>query len=61
METNLKQARRGTDVGVKNSLHSLEVDRVKYVLTAYIRERIQKIELRPAHYLNVNLICRLIV
>ena len=56
MEGNLRQARRGTnDPGIKNSLHSLEVDRVKYVLTAYIRERIQKIEQRPAFYLNVRL------
>ena len=55
MESNLKQARRGTDVTIKNSLHSLEVDRVKYVLTSYMRERIQKIELRPAHYLNVRI------
>ena len=55
MEENLKRSRNVADgIGVKTSLHSLEVDRVKFVLTAYIRERIQKIEKRPSYYLQVT-------
>ena len=55
MESNLKRSRNVSSdgIGVKTSLHSLEVDRVKFVLTAYIRERIQKIEKRPSYYLQV--------
>merc|ERR1712035_40497 len=51
MERNLKQNRDPTSK-IRHSLHSLDVDRVRYVLTSYMRERINKIEQRPAHILH---------
>ena len=51
MERNLKQNRDPTSK-IRHSLHSLDVDRVRYVLTSYMRERIKKIEQRPAHILH---------
>ena len=51
MELNLKQNRDPT-AKIRHSLHSLDVDRVRYVLTSYMRQRISKIEQRPAFILH---------
>jgi DNA replication initiation complex subunit (GINS family) len=51
MEANLRPS-HDSESTIRNSIHSLEVARVKYCLTSYIRERINKIEKRPAYILN---------
>ncbi|XP_061448564.1 DNA replication complex GINS protein SLD5 isoform X1 [Rhineura floridana] len=49
METNLKQAKRGD---LKISIHRMEVERIRYVLSSYLRCRLRKIEKYFPHVLE---------
>ncbi|XP_061448565.1 DNA replication complex GINS protein SLD5 isoform X2 [Rhineura floridana] len=48
-ETNLKQAKRGD---LKISIHRMEVERIRYVLSSYLRCRLRKIEKYFPHVLE---------
>uniref|UniRef100_A0A6J0SQ18 DNA replication complex GINS protein SLD5 n=1 Tax=Pogona vitticeps TaxID=103695 RepID=A0A6J0SQ18_9SAUR len=49
MEENLKRAKKGD---LKVSIHRMEVERIRYVLSSYLRCRIQKIEKYFPHILE---------
>lgn len=49
MEGNLKKVKQGDVVA---SLHKLEIDRIRYVLSSYTRTRIEKIEKYVVHVLE---------
>lgn len=49
MEGNLKKVKQGDVVA---SLHKLEIDRIRYVLSSYTRTRIEKIEKHVVHVLE---------
>jgi len=51
MKQNLAGGRRGI-ADIRYSIHAFEVERVKYILASYFRERTKKIESRPAYYLQ---------
>ncbi|XP_041370292.1 DNA replication complex GINS protein SLD5-like [Gigantopelta aegis] len=46
MEENIKQAKRGD---FKVSIHRMEIDRIRYILSSYLRIRLKKIEKYTAH------------
>lgn len=49
MEGNLKSVKQGDVVA---SLHKLEIDRIRYILSSYTRTRIEKIEKHVVHVLE---------
>ncbi|XP_068709634.1 DNA replication complex GINS protein SLD5-like [Montipora capricornis] len=49
MEGNLKKVKQGDVVA---SLHKLEIDRIRYILSSYTRTRIEKIEKHVVHVLE---------
>ncbi|KAK7463984.1 hypothetical protein BaRGS_00038024, partial [Batillaria attramentaria] len=49
MEENLRLARKGDP---KISLHRMEIDRVRFILSSYLRLRLQKIEKYSSHVLE---------
>ncbi|XP_029618761.1 DNA replication complex GINS protein SLD5 isoform X1 [Salmo trutta] len=49
MEANLQRVRKGD---MKASVHRMEIDRIRYVLSSYLRSRLQKIEKFFPHVLE---------
>ncbi|XP_077972070.1 DNA replication complex GINS protein SLD5-like [Styela clava] len=49
MEGNLKQAKKGD---IKVSIHRMELDRIRYVLSSYLRCRLKKIEIHGPVFLE---------
>ncbi|XP_045190754.2 DNA replication complex GINS protein SLD5-like [Mercenaria mercenaria] len=49
MEENIRRAKKGD---FKVSLHSMEIDRIRYILSSYLRCRLQKIERYTSHILD---------
>uniref|UniRef100_A0A3P8YKL2 DNA replication complex GINS protein SLD5 n=1 Tax=Esox lucius TaxID=8010 RepID=A0A3P8YKL2_ESOLU len=49
MEANLQRVRKGD---VKASVHRMEIDRIRFVLSSYLRSRLQKIEKYFPHVLE---------
>lgn len=49
MEDNIRRAKKGD---FKVSLHSMEIDRIRYVVSSYLRCRLQKIEQFTSHILE---------
>ncbi|XP_069140263.1 DNA replication complex GINS protein SLD5-like [Argopecten irradians] len=49
MEENIKRAKR-TDVRV--SIHRMEIDRIRYIISSYLRCRLQKVERYTVHILE---------
>lgn len=49
MEANLQRVKKGD---AKASIHRMEIDRIRYVLSSYLRSRLQKIEKHFPHVLE---------
>ncbi|XP_064602083.1 DNA replication complex GINS protein SLD5-like [Liolophura sinensis] len=51
MEENIKRAKKGD---FKVSIHRLEIDRIRYILSSYLRRRLEKIEKFTVHTLEAE-------
>jgi|SaaInlStandDraft_5_1057022.scaffolds.fasta_scaffold108520_1 GINS complex subunit 4 len=55
----MEDAERSADEKFAASMYQMEIDRIKYLVGAYLRTRLRKIQLFPAHILKSDLKSRL--
>lgn len=51
MQQNIERARKAD---LKVSIHKMEIDRIRYVLSSYLRERLKKIENFPSIFFKLR-------